>query len=47
MAIMNLVSRSFPMAAGLTDADRKIGTISSDVERNTASRVPTLMTPPE
>ena len=46
-AMINLARRSLPIVPGLTADEMKIGTISSDVERNTARRVPVLMTPPE
>ena len=47
MAMMNFANTILTIVPGLTADERKIGTISSDVDRKTAITVPTLITPPE
>ncbi len=38
--------RILMIVAGATDSEMKIGSISSDVDKNSASSVPTVMTRP-
>ena len=46
IAMQTFAARIFTIVAGATASEIKIGSISSDVDKNTASSVPTVMTRP-
>ena len=46
-AVTSLIPRTFKMILPFTASDKKIGSISSEVDKNTATSVPIVMIPPE